>query len=260
MLLAETNTTNTEKSVFSQYLLEAVERVETARKDALNALDTMVVKVDKAREDKNSTVKVDSISTQIVETQALADIASNTAKVEIAKANAIAKITKALDTLENATEDNRQALEESFYKLMIDAVSFVEVAKANASKHIAKATQRVEVSKTIEKFIPHAEETLSIAKNLSAVKIAKSVSEVEIAKSNSYIEIATASLKDMKEMLPTLSKENETKLSDIKADATAKISSYLTELEILRTEVEAKIAKEVARVEIVTSDMLKSKD
>jgi hypothetical protein len=218
----------------------------------------MVLKVDKARlENNSSTQKPHSISTQIVETQAIADIAIYTGKVEIAKANALTKISQAVDSMQTATKENMDSIEEASLKMIIDAVASVEVAKANAAKYISKATQRVEVSKTMTKTIPHEEETLSIAKNLSAIQIAKSVSEVEVAKSNSYIEIAKSSMQDMKELMPTLSNENQEKLSTIKAEATAKISSYLTELEILKAEVEAKIAKEVAKVEVATTDMLK---
>ncbi|SFV55504.1 COG1565: Uncharacterized conserved protein [hydrothermal vent metagenome] len=166
----------------------------------------------------------------------------------------------ALDTMvlnvDNARLESFKNIEEASYKSIIEAVASVEVAKAHAAKYITEATQRVEVSKTLSKIIPHEEETLSIAKNLSAIQIAQSVSEVEVAKSNSYIEIAKSTMQDMKDMLPTLSTENKEKIADIKAKATARISSYLTELEVLKAEIEAKIAKEVAKVEISTTELI----
>lgn len=59
----------------------------------------------------------------------------------------------------------------------------------------------------------------------------------------------------MSNMIPTLDKEDRLKIEKMKADATAKISSYLTELEVLKANITAKIAKEVAKVEIATSNM-----
>ena len=239
------------EDTFSTYLSNAVQSVEDARKDALKALNTMVAKVDAT--EHNNTKR--SVSTQIVETQSLAVIAENTAKVEIAKTNAIAQISKAVDAIDAASKEDYKAIRASSYKSIIDAIASVEIAKAHAAKHITLATQRVEVSKSNPKSIPHEEETLSIAKNISAVKIAKSVAKVEVAKSNSYIEIAKSS---MKNIVPTLSNEDKEKIENIKAKATAKISSYLTEIEVLKAKIEAKIAKEVAKVEVATSTIVTS--
>jgi len=234
---------------FSSYLTKAVDSVESARVDAVKALNDMVARVDEARKEGNVT---ESISSKIVETNAIANIARNTADVEITKAKAMAEISKAVDSMNNATEETRKSVEETSLKVIVEAVAQVEIAKANASKNIVEATKRVELSKLMPKNIPNAEEILSIAKNFSAVQIAKSVSDVEIAKSSAYIEIAKSS---MSGLVPELSPENEKKLSEMKATATAKISSYLAQLEVLKAEIEAKIAQEVAKIEIAETSL-----
>jgi hypothetical protein len=253
LLFAEGNSTVTED--FANYLQKAVEKVENARKEALKSIDAITLPLHDNSKESNASEE-ESISTKIVKAQALADIAANTAQVEIAKVHATTEITKAVEAMQQATKESKDRIEEASLKTIIDAVSMVEVAKAKASKYITEAMSRIEVSKTMPKSIPHEEQTLSIAQDLSSVKIAQSVAEVEVAKSNSYIEIAKSSLQ---ESMPTLSKEQKEKLEHIKAKATAKISSYLTELEVLKAEVEAKIAKEMARVEISKQELLKQK-
>ena len=169
----------------------------------------------------------------------------------------MAQISQAVDNIDNAKEEDKTKVEKASLAIIIKAVAAVEIAKANASKNIVKATQRVEVSKTqTSQNLEHAQETLSIAKNVAAVQIAKSVSDVEIAKSNSFIEIARSS---MNSMMGTASEEDTDNLEDIKAEATAKISSYLTELEVLKAEVSAKIAKEIAKVEIAETESVGTK-
>ena len=242
--------TKTNQDLFSNYLTDAVNNVESARKEALVALDKMVSYVDITQNEDNTTQT--SISTQIVKTHAITEIAQNTADVEIAKVKAMAEISKAVDAIDAAKPENKKSVEETSLKIIINAVAEVEIAKAHASKNIVEATRRVEVSKTMQKNIPHEEETLRIAKDISTVQVAKSVSKVEIAKSNSYIDIAKSSISNM---MPELSPENKETLEKMKAEATAKISSYLTELEVLKAEIETKIAKEVAKVEIAEANI-----
>jgi len=243
----------TKEDTFARYLTTAVKSVESARKDALNALDEMVKHIDLNNADDNTSYT--SISTQIVQTDAVAKMARNTAKVEIAKAKAIAEISKAVDAVEMAKPEEKKTVKDASLQTIIQAIADVEIAKAQASKNIAKATQRVEISKNIPKTLPHPQEALSIAKNLSKIQIAKSVSAVEVAQAQSYIEIAKSS---MKNLTPELSKKNKEKVEKMKAEATAKISSYLTELEVLKAEIEAKIAKEVAKVEVAQTGLRKT--
>ena len=253
---AESTKENTTEETYSQYLTEAIDSVEKARKEALDALDNMVKKVDLARE--SDPKEEDSISTQIVETHAISQMAKSTADVEIAKTKAIAKISQAVDNMDNASKEDRRKVEDASLAVIIQAIASVEIAKANASKSIVEATKRVELSKTKPtKTIEHAEETLSIAKNIAAVQIAQSVSDVEVAKSNSIIEIARSSMKNIKS---PLSKEEEEKLENIKAEATAKISSYLTRLEVLKAELTSKIAEEIVKVELAENKMMISSD
>lgn len=253
---AESKKENTVEETYSQYLTEAVESVEKARKEALDALDDMVKKVDLARESDPETEN--SISTQIVETHAIGQMAKSTADVEIAKTKAIAIISQAVDNIDHADIGDRKKVQEASFAMIIQAIASVEIAKANASKSIVEATKRVELSKTTAtKTIPHEKETLSIAKNIAAVQIAQSVSDVEVAKSNSIIEMARSSMENIKS---PLSKEEEEKLESIKAEATAKISSYLTKLEVLKAELTTKIAEEIVKVELAENEMMTSSD
>jgi len=185
-------------------------------------------------------------------------MAKSTADVEIAKTKAIAVISQAVDNIDHANIEDHKKVEDASFAMIIQAIASVEIAKANASKSIIEATKRVELSKTNPtKTIEHEQETLSIAKNIAAVQIAQSVADVEVAKSHSLIEIARSSMKNMKS---PLSKEEKEKLQNIKAEATAKISSYLTKLEVLKAELTAKIAEEIAKVEIAESEMMTSSE
>ncbi|MFK5977097.1 MAG: hypothetical protein QM493_11390 [Sulfurovum sp.] len=245
---AETTVDEPINKPLSSYLTEAVDSVESARKDAVDALHKMVKNIDIARANSTVISSDTTISTQIVETDAIGHIAKSTASVEIAKVKAIASITKAIDTMNSATKDGYKKAEEKALSIIVQAVALVEVAKAKASKNIVEATQRVELSKTkVPNKIAYEKETLNIAKNITAVIISKSVADVEIAKSNSLIEIAHS----MKSILPTLSEEDKENLKSIKAKASENISNYLTQLEVLKAEVVTKIAKEVAKIEII---------
>ncbi|MDQ7046208.1 MAG: hypothetical protein Q9M39_00715 [Sulfurovum sp.] len=242
------------ETTYVKYLTEAIDSVEKAREEALTALDNMVKKVDLMRGSDLETE--DSISTQIVETYAISQIAKNTADVEIAKTKAIAVISKAVNDIDNASKENRKKVKDASLSVIIRAIASVEISKAHASKNIAEATKRVELSKTKPSTtMDHPKETLSIAKNLAAVQIAQSVSDVEVAKSDSIIEMARSSIKNIK--LP-LSQEEEKKLQNIKAEATAKISSYLSRIEVLKAELTTKIAEEIVKVEIAKNKMLTS--
>jgi len=235
--------TYADMSSFSKYLTETVDNVEKARKDAITALNTMVAKVDISQKDNKNT-KEDSIPTQIIETHALGEIAISTADVEIAKAKAIAIISKAIDSIKEASKETKVSIQEKALKSIIQAVSSVEIAKAKASKKIVKATERVQLSKTQEaKKLEHPKETLAIAKNLAAMQIAKSVSDVEIAKAQSLIDITNSST------------ENTKKLKDIKEKAQENISKYLRELKKIKT----KVIDEIS-IQMKTMNILKEKN
>jgi len=242
-------------SSFSQYLSDAVENVEDARKEAVKALNTMVDKVDISKKNNTSTQE-NSLTTQIVETHALGEIAISTAEVEIAKTKAIAVITQAIDSIEKASKESKNAVQEKALALIVEAVSSVEIAKAYASKKIVEATQRVEISKTqAPKPLEHAEETLSIAKNLTAVQIAKSVADVEIAKSQSLIDITRSS---MESMMP-MSTENTKKLEEITAKAKENISTYMTQLETIKSKVIDKISLKMKDINLLNEEKNTSK-
>lgn len=242
-------------SSFSQYLTDAVDSVEDARKEAVTALNTMVNKVEISQKNSTSTEE-NSITTQIVETHALGEIAISTADVEIAKAKAIATITKAIDSIEKATKETKIAVQEKALEIIVQAVSSVEIAKAHASKQIVEATQRVEISKTqVPKALEHSEEILSIAKNLAAVQIAKSVTDVEIAKSQSLIDVTRSSMESM----TPLSTENSKKLEEMKNKAKENISNYITQLEKIKTKVIDKISTQMKDVNILNDDKNNSK-
>lgn len=239
LLLANPTTAADSTTSISNHLQDAVTRVETARDNTLSALKAMVTSVDEAR--KEGVENNHSISTKIIETHAISQIAKGTASVEIAKAKAKALITQAIDKLDPTS-----------LQIVANAVADVEVAKAKAKELIVNVTERVELSKTkMHKHIEHPEETLTIAKNVSAISIAKSVAQTEVARAVSLIEIARSSVESaIPESMKTLSKESAKKLAQIKAEATANISSYLAQIEIMKANMLAKIAEEVARVEI----------
>jgi len=242
LLFANPLNTNTAPTI-NEHIKNAVIRVESARENTIAALKSMVSTVDNARDNaKKSAIDSNtSIHTQIMETHAISQIAKGTASVEIAKAKAMSLITKAIDRLDpNSLE------------VVANAVADVEVTKAKAKALIVKATKRVELSKTKEhKAIKHPQETLTIAKNVSAIQIAKSVAQTEVARAISLIEIAKSSVKSaLPDSMKNISIENSEKLDKIKAEATAKISSYLAQIEIMKANMLAKIAEEVAKVEM----------
>jgi hypothetical protein len=223
----------------NEHVKNAVARVEAARDDTLNALKSMIHTVDNAR--KSGKENNRSISTQIIETHALSEIAKSTASVEVAKAKAMTLITHAIDKLDPDS-----------LSIIADAVASVEIAKAEAKKNIIKATGRVELSKVKKPAqIEHGNETLTVAKNVSAIQIAKSVAQAEVAKAVSLIEIARSSVESaLPNSMGTLTKKSKENLEDIKAKATANISSYLAQIEVMKANMLAKIAAEVAKVEI----------
>jgi len=115
-----------------------------------------------------------------------------------------------------------------------------------------QATGRVEISKTkTPAGINHPKETLTIAKNVSAIQIAKSTAQTEVVRAVSRIEIARSSMEaSLTDGMPALKKESLKNLEEIKAKATANISSYLAKIEIVKSHMLSKIASEVAAVEI----------
>ena len=54
----------------------------------------------------------------------------------------------------------------------------------------------------------------------------------------------------MGDSLPSVTEESKKELEDIKAKATANISSYLAQIEVMKANMLSKIATEVAKVEI----------
>ena len=238
LLIANPLNTNTSPSL-NTHIQNAVARVEAARDNTISALKAMVSSVDTARE--KGIENNDSIQTKIIETHAISQIAKGTAAVEIAKAKSMALITNAIDKLDPSS-----------LEVVSNAVADVEIAKAKAKEIIVKATQRVELSKTQpEKELAHPEETLTIAKNVSAFQIAKSVAQTEVAKAVSLIDIAKSSVNAaMPSSVKEISTKSQERLEKIKAQATANISSYLAKIEVMKANMLAKIAEEVAKVEI----------
>jgi len=223
----------------NDHIKNAVARVESAKDDTISVLKSMIHSVDKAR--ASGEPNNDSIATQIIETHALSEIAKSTAAVEVTKAKAMALITQAIDKLDPAS-----------LGIIADAVASVEIAKERAKENIVKATGRVEVSKTkTNTQIEHPEETLTIAKNVSAIQIAKSVAQTEVARAVSLIEVARSSIaSSLPDSVNTVSEKSKKELEDIKAKATANISSYLAQIEVMKANMLSKIATEVAKVEI----------
>ena len=104
--------TKTNQDLFSNYLTDAVNNVESTRKEALVALDKMASYSYVDITQTNNT----SISTQIVKTHAVTEIARNTADVEIAKTKAMAEISKAVDAIDDAKPKDKKKIEETSFK------------------------------------------------------------------------------------------------------------------------------------------------
>lgn len=223
----------------NRYIQNAVERVEAARQNTMSVLHTMVKSVEQARQSGIKPEK--SIATQIIETHAIGEIAASTANVETTKARAMSLITQAIDKMDPSST-----------QVIADAIASVEIAKAKAKANIVKATGRVEMSKTKQtRTFKHPKERLTVAKNVSAIKIAESVANTEVARAVSLVEVARSSIESAAD---SAQGEIETytpqELEDIKAKATANISSYLAKIEVTKANMLSKIAAEVAKVEI----------
>jgi len=236
--------TNTLPLNINEYIKDTVERVDSAREDAISSLASMISAVDTARSsDINNS---DSIITQIIEAYAISDIAKSTANIEAAKANATSLITQAIDKLDPKSIGT-----------VANAIASVEVAKAKAASIITQAIGRVEISKTKSDIsISHPKEALTIAKNMSAIQIATSVAQAEVAKAVSMIVVAKSSIESsLTDSLPKVTEKSKQKLEDLKATATANISSYLAQIEVTKANMLSKIAQEVAKVELVKLKM-----
>jgi len=216
----------------------AIKQVEAARKNVLTSLHQIIETVEQSRLGHNSSNE--DIATQIIETYALSEIAKSTANVEITKAHSTSLITQAIDSLDPKS-----------LSIIANAVSSVEVAKAKAKANIIKVTGKVELSKTKNTpALKHPQETLTIAKNLAAIQIAQAVSRTEMEKSISRVEIARSSALADPENTHIPLEKSQKKLEDLKAKATANISSYLANIEVTKANMLAKIAEEIAKVEI----------
>jgi len=217
----------------------AIKQVEDARKNVLSSLHQIINTVEQSR--LGNTSSSGDIATQIIETYALSEIAKSTANVEITKARSMSLITQAIDSLDPKS-----------LSIIANAVSSVEVAKAKAKANIIKMTGKVELSKTkTTPALKHPKETLTIAKNLAAIQIAQAVSRAEMEQAISRVEIAKSSASTDQENTHIPLEQSQKTLEDIKAKATANISSYLANIEVTKANMLAKIAEEIAKVEVI---------
>jgi len=231
-------------STTKAHLENAVQRVETARAAMFSTLNSVIDSVEYAK--KKGTENNYSIATKIIETNALSEIAKSTADVEITKAKAISLITQAVDKLSPDAAN-----------IIADAVSSVEVVKAQAKENIIKATGRVELSKLKAPVdMKYPQEALTVAKNVAAIQIAKSVAKTDVARAVSFAEVTKSSMQaDISNAAKSLTHGSKEALEEIKAKATAKISSYLANIEVTKANMLSKIAQEVAKVEIATFEI-----
>ena len=231
-------------STTKAHLENAVQRVETARAAMFSTLNSVIDSVEYAK--KKGTENNHSIATKIIETNALSEIAKSTADVEITKAKAISLITQAVDKLSPDAAN-----------IIADAVSSVEVVKAQAKENIIKATGRVELSKLKAPVdMKYPQEALTVAKNVAAIQIAKSVAKTDVARAVSFAEVTKSSMQaDISNAAKSLTHGSKEALEEIKAKATAKISSYLANIEVTKANMLSKIAQEVAKVEIATFEI-----
>jgi hypothetical protein len=225
------------------HLKKQVDTVEHARAQSLKTIGHYLETVE-----KNPHTLPVSDAARIIEADAIATIARETANVEIVKTQAMAEIAKALDALESADPKRAKEMENDVLKRIADAITSVELSKAAATQKIVKSAHTVALGKrSALKPLAYPKEALVIAKNASAVQIAQSVANAEVAKAVAAIEIAHSSMR-LTKVKPD--PEALKALENIKAEATANISSYLAHIEVVKANMLAKIAREVAKVEV----------
>jgi hypothetical protein len=225
------------------HLKKQVDTVEHAKAKSLKSIEHYLNTVESP-----SRALPASDAARIIEADAIATIARETARVEISKTQAMTEIAKALDELESADPQKAKKMRNDVLKRITDAISSVELSKASATQHIVESAHAVERGKRVKlKPLAYPKEALTIAKNASAVQIAQSVANAEVAKAVAAIEIAHSSMKLSKTKPDPQARKT---LADIQAKATANISSYLAHLEVVKANMLAKIAKEVAKVEV----------
>ena len=237
-------------------ILKSFDEANHARAQAVSELDKTVKNIEEARAQRaDANLSETAAQTKIVESEEVAKIAQSVAKVEIAKVNAKEQIVLTIIKEDGRDTDKTDAVKEELKKAIATqkitkAIVSVEIAKAKAAKTIIKATQRVELAKTevSSKQLDDAS-ALTIAKNNSAVQIAKSVSAVEIAKSVSEVQI-TQALIDEDIRVKVKKQYRDMSMDEIKAKASAEISTIMARVEVDQAKALADIAKIVSFVKI----------
>lgn len=255
LMLLQLNAEDT-RDKLREEILKSFNEAEQARTQVISELGETVKSIEEARAQRtDSNFSETSTQTKIVESEEIAKIAHSVAKVEIAKVNAKENIVKTIINVDGNALDKADSEKQELKKVIAThkiakAIVSVEVAKAKAAKTIIKATKRVELAKT-EVQSKHIDDAsaLTIAKNNSAVQIAKSVSAVEIAQSVSDVQITQALLdKDIR--LKIKKKYRDLSMDEIKAKASAEISTITAKIEVDHAKALADIAKIVSFVKI----------
>jgi len=254
VMLLQLNAEDTREQVRAE-VLKSFNEADAARTQAVRELDETVKSIEEARAQRTDiNLSETSTQTKIVESEEIANIANSVAKVEIAKVNAKEDIVKTIIKVEGSASDRSDAEKKELKTIatqkIAKAIVSVEIAKAKAAKTIIQATKRVELAKTEvpSKHIDNAS-ALTIAKNNSAVQIAKSVSAVEIAQSVSNVQI-TQALLDEDIRLQIKKKYRDLSMDEIKAKASAEISTITAKIEVDHAKALSDIAKIVSFVKI----------
>lgn len=255
VMLLQLNAQDTRDQVREE-ILKSFDEANQERAQAVSELDETVKNIEEARAQRTDTNLSESdTQTKIVESEEIAKIAQSVAKVEIAKVSAKEQIVLTIIKEDGADSEKTDAVKQELKKAIATqkitkAIVSVEIAKAKAAKTIIKATKRVELAKTKapSKLLDDAS-ALTIAKNKSAVQIAKSVSAVEIAKSVSDVQI-TQALLDEDVRLKVKKQYSDLSMDEIKAKASAEISTIMARVEVDHAKALADIAKIVSFVKI----------
>ncbi len=225
-------------------IIDAVKRVEQARNKTIMHLQNSISL-------QNSNLKDPRAGTiaHIVEINELGKSARIIADVEMARSRAMRLIALAVDMIQSAPKEQRAQVSDDAMKIIADAIASVEISKERAKQYMIDAAKRVaEAREHAHGRLSHPKAALIIAKNDAAVKIAKAVSGAQIAKAVDKVETARATIRDISSL--EIDEKTRAHIAKIEAQAAANISSYLSFIETTKANMMAKIAKEVAKVEI----------
>ncbi len=241
------------RETVAQEILKEVRDVERARAKTIKAMERYRDEILSLR---NGEVKkgAPSAHERIVEAQSVAQIADETAKVEVKKAMAAHRIAEAVDKVERLKRSgaDKKAVAQAHrdaLRTIARNVADVKKTEAEATRKIVALSVASEKRKATPVEYPNVEAVLVETEAKAKVKIAKAVTAVEIAK-------AVEKAETLKRLPPealheALSKYADMPLEKFEALMHARIVEIAAQVEIARAEALKEIAQIVATVEAV---------